>query len=618
MFTVLPIVPLAQIVVPPPAYSVPSGLSPVAPPASDPASPIPVSPSVQSPPRPVDVVRPQQVRPLPGQLDSVPVFDSNSPEVIQTQGILLSTFPPNGMQVPSAHLNHSFQGRFELFAHHVAKGLNPEDGRTLFLGIIVRNPGSQPVTLDVLQAVSYLSQDAPFVDLPAYVPNPQGAVYAGPGSRVTSEVLRGERQPSWPAQIIIPPRSTQMLVNVPIPLRRLTVATDGTLPPGSIIPGLIVAGAPSTPALTAIALPNNVTPDQNLALLGQTSTSPQKAASTATALPPLGIPPVNPNPPSLDNRPLPLNGRTILMRLSSSAPVYVASLAMFAPVVGGAERVPSLAEWENLLETEGLAGPRDRTPTSPSAPNARFVTRFLYGRVAGIAQGSQWTAQATDPHSDSLTIPQPGQAISYVLSTVDRNTFGTGQIQSAPMLARYPDTAYRAHGNYGVLYNVSLPLYNNTGTTQRVAIMLQTPLQDERLKGEALRFRDPPYDQIFFRGTVRLRFTNDLGIPQIRYLHIVQRRGQEGEPLLRLTLPKGNRRLVEVQFIYPPDATPPQVLTVETEDDRHLAGTGSQNATANSSPNPSFGQPPGDTRSLQPAGQSPMPAVVSPHSLAAP
>jgi len=184
--------------------------------------------------------------------------------------------------------------------------------------------------------------------------------------------------------------------------------------------------------------------------------------------------------------------------------------------------------------------------------------------VAGVSQGSQWTALATDSDRvDHVTIPKPGQEFSYVISTVEHNTFGTEQVQSAPMLVRYPDTAYRANGNYGVLYNISLPLYNNTDTTQTVNIMLQTPLQDEQLE-DGLRFRLPPTEKIFFRGTIRLSYTNDFGIPQTRYVHVVQQRGQEGEPLVRLRLPKGGQRLVDVQLIYPPDATPPQVLTVQT------------------------------------------------------
>ena len=502
----------------------------------------------------LDVTRPQIVRALPGQLDDVPMFNSNSPELIQKSGILLSTFPGDGMQVREAHLNYPLQGRFDVFAHHIAKGLTADDLRTLYLGILMYNPAEQPVKIDVLQGVTYLSQDAPFNNLPAYVANPMGTVFAGPGSRVTNDVLRGERQPQWPSQITIPAKSAQLLTNLPIPLRRLTVATDGTLPPGAIIPGL-PAPAVAQSQLSDSQPTGLLSPEMALASI-RNATLPSIAA-----IAPLPIP--------SDSRPLPINGRSILMRLSSSGPVYLASMAMYAPQTpAGEERVPSLSEWITLLRTSGVSGPRDRQPTPP---DSRLVPRFFYGRVAGVARGSQWSGKATDKDSNSLSIPNPGDALSYVISSVDRNTFGTGQIQSAPMLVRYPDTAYRAHGNYGVLYSITLPLRNNTSSTQRVGIMLQTPLQDERLRGEGLLFRNPPFDQIFFRGTVRLRYTDDLGIRQTRYMHLVQRRGQQGDPLIRLTLPKASERQVEVQLIYPPDATPPQVLTVETQPYNGLA-----------------------------------------------
>lgn len=505
----------------------------------------------------LDVTRSQSVRPLPGQLDQIPVFNSNSPELIQKSGILLSTFPGDGMQVPNAHLNYPMQGRFDVFAHHVAKGLNRNDVRTMYLGIVIYNPSERPVKVDVLQGVTYLSQEAPFNDLPSYVANPMGTVFAGPGSRVMGDILRGQSQPQWTNQINIPGKSAQLLVNVPIPLRRLTVAVDGTLPPGSIIPGLPVAAAQlnianaiaaANPALGTVALAANRTADQ----------------TPPPAVPPRVVPTASNDPA------LPINGRTILMRMSSNGPVYLASLAMYAPMTDkGEERVPTLAEWIQLLRTSDVSGPRDRQPTPP---NTRFAPRFFYGRVSGVAQGSEWIARPTDKEGvDHLSIPDAGEAISYVISSVDRNTFGTGQIQSAPMLVRYPDTAYRAHGNYGVLYNITLPLRNNTDSTQRVAILMQTPLQDERLEGEGLRFRNPPYDQVFFRGTVRIRFTDDLGIRQTRYMHVVQRRGQQGEPLIRMTLPKGAQRTVEVQLIYPPDSTPPQVLTIETQPYNGLA-----------------------------------------------
>jgi len=310
-------------------------------------------------------------------------------------------------------------------------------------------------------------------------------------------------------------------MNAPIPLRRLPFAADATLPPGSVLPG-----TPST----------------------------------------FSSPPVASVVPQGTSRPLPSNGRSLLLQLSSDGPVYAATLAMYAPrTLDGQERAPTLPEWLRLLVNGNLSGPRDIPPTNPDEyAKSNREGRFFYGRVAGVAQGSRWEANALDsPDAEHLTIPAPGEAISYVVSTVDYNTFGTEQIQSAPMLARYPDTAFRAHGNYGVHYQLRLPLYNNSNREQRVALSLQTPLQDETLK-QGLRFLKNPTDRIFFRGTVRVRYETADGQQNTRYVHVVQRQGEEGDPILRLALPPNSRQEVVVELVYPPDATPPQVLTLET------------------------------------------------------
>lgn len=432
-----------------------------------------------------EVVVPQEMRSLPGQLDHVLVFNSNSPELVQAEGILLSTFPPEGKKFPDAHLNVPLQERFDVFAHHIAKAKTPDDLRTLYLGILLHNPGRQPVTVDLLQAASYLSQpDAPFVDLPPSVDNPIGAIFAGPGSRATDDVLRGQRQSDFPAQLVIPPGESRLLLNLPIPVK--------TLDP-------------------------------------------------------------------------PLNGRSTVMRLRSSGLVYAASLAKFATQqADGSEVAPTLEDWQTLLETGNLAQPRDRTPTPPDQTKGQMI----YGRVAGVAQGSRWTAQIVDSVRTAdpqyyLTIPQAGQAFSYGLSTLLHGTLGTKQVQSARLVARYPDTAYQAHGNYAIEYNLTLPLQNPTEQPQTVAIALETPIKEDQPQ-KGLRFLSPPAKQVFFRGTVRLRYNDDRGLPQTRYVHLVQRRGQQGEPLIVMKLGRGDRRLVQVDFLYPPDSTPPQVLTVRT------------------------------------------------------
>jgi hypothetical protein len=439
------------------------------------------TPDVTSPPAPQEIVRPQEVRPLPGQLDAVPVFNSNSPELVQSEGILLSTFPSEEMAHPDAHLNFGFNGRFDVFAHHVYRAPSAEDLRSLYLGIVLYNPGDRPITVDILQAASYLSQpDAPFVDLPALVENPLGDVYAGPGSRVTSDILRGERQEDFPAQIIVPAGDYALLMNLPIPVAEL-------------------------------------------------------------------------DPP--------LNGRSTLLRLRSNGTVYAASLALRAPVDdAGEEQPPTLLDWENLLETGDLLPERDRPPTPLDQPG-----QIIYGRVAGVSQGSHWQGELTDtPTTTELSIPAPGEAFSYGISTLVAGRMGTGQIETAPMLVRYPDTAYQAHGNYGVEYNLSLPLYNATDAPQTVTLTMQTPIKEDELAEDGLRFLDPFSTQVTFRGTVRLRYNDDNGFPRVRYVHLVQRRGQEMEPLLTLTMPVGDRRLVSVDLIYPPDSTPPQVFTVQT------------------------------------------------------
>ena len=128
-------------------------------------SPIPKLVFAQTTPK--EVVQSQLVLPLPGKLDNIPVFNSNSPEGVKADGILLSTFPATDKKFPAAHLNYPLEGRFDLFAHHFS--YYPKDSQTLYLGIIVNNPGKKPVTVDVLAAASYLLPEAPYVTLLSYI-----------------------------------------------------------------------------------------------------------------------------------------------------------------------------------------------------------------------------------------------------------------------------------------------------------------------------------------------------------------------------------------------------------------------------------------------------------------
>jgi hypothetical protein len=485
--TAPPADPTAQL--PPPQISIP------APPSRN--TPLPPLPWEQQ--RQETIVNRQEIRKLPGQLDRIPVFNSNSPEVVYGEGILVSTFPARGMASPNAHLNFPLRGRFDIFAHHIARGRTAADWRPIYHGILVHNPNYRAATVHVLQGLSYVTNpDAPFIDLPPSLENANGEIYSGPGSRLANDILRGLHQPEFPRQIVIPPGESRMILNAPIRLG---------------------------------------------------------------------------------------NARSTLIRVQTDNPVYVASLALPAQMIDDPKnpeatedvegvkieiepeippqpvphRAPTVAEWEDLLVRGHLATPRDRPPTPPGAKTNEIV----YGRVAGVAQGSQWQAVVTDAASaEHLTIPRPGEAFSYPISSLHDGTLGTGQIQSAPMLARYPDTAYLANGNYGVRYYLTMPLYNNTREPKTVAIAMQTPLKRE--DADELYFLNPPDDRIFFRGTVHVRYTDDRGILRSRAVHLVQRRGQQGEPLLTLTIPPNSERQLKVDFLYPADATPPQVITVQT------------------------------------------------------
>jgi hypothetical protein len=109
-------------------------------------------------------------------------------------------------------------------------------------------------------------------------------------------------------------------------------------------------------------------------------------------------------------------------------------------------------EWQQLLDNGKLATPRDRIPTPPNTSKGQII----YGRVAGVAQGFGMAHRTRRyPSSRFLSIPEAGLAFSYGLATLQGGLMGTDQSQSATMLVRYNDTAYFAHGNYGI--NIASP-----------------------------------------------------------------------------------------------------------------------------------------------------------------
>ncbi len=423
-----------------------------------------------------------EVRPLPGGLDKIPMFNSNSPEIVRTSGILLSLLEKEGKRYPDAHLEYPLKGRFRVFTHHINNRVKQEDNRVLYLGLLAYNPDNNAATVRVLKAASYVSQpDAPFIKLPAFKTNDDGLVYAGPGDRLTNDFLRADSQTGWPSKITVPPKSYAIIYALPVQVR-----------------GLL---------------------SQN-------------------------------------------NGRSTLLELSASRNIYLCEVADLIKSEGNrSAEPPSLERFIEIAETHELSQERDKTPSIPNAKGP-----LIYGRVAGVQIGCKWTGTATDGEKNisRLTIPAVDKSLAFPICSLDRGTFGTGQIQSADLVVRYPDTAYAAHGNYAVEYRLQFPLYNPATTPVKVSVGLDAPVKTDQLN-ENLTYFEPPAKQTFFRGTVLVQYLSDKGETTKSYVHLVETRGTKAEELFSLTMKPKGRRTVQFSLFYPPDATPPQVLRLSSK-----------------------------------------------------
>jgi hypothetical protein len=426
-------------------------------------------------PAPAPIQRPQTVAPLPGGLDQVLVVNDNNPELISAPGILLSTFPGQGRSQPEAHLNLPLNGRFDLFSHHVFAGKADQLNSTLWLAVLAQPRGPQPVTLQLLAGSTALSQatdriqpQAPFLPLPDLMPQ-DGATYAGPGSRVATELLGRQRSPLLPERWSLPPGQPTTLLVLPLPVR--------------------------------------------------------------------GLDPL-------------LNGRNLQLRLQSSGPVSLATLAAF----GEGDQPPPPERWAALLD--GGLSAKEHTPT-PRGSSGKLV----YSRVSGVQVGSTWRATLTDPGKPYLSADRA--PISWPIASLERGSLGTRQVQTAELKAFYPGTAWAAHGNYGVEYDLTLPLRNTGAQPLQLQLALESPIKGDQPVG-GLRFKAKPGPAVMFRGTVEVSGLDgsDGKATGRQGFHLVQRVGQQGPALGTVSLAPGGSRSLRVRLIYPADATPPQVLSL--------------------------------------------------------
>jgi hypothetical protein len=422
------------------------------------------------------VLRRQTVAPLPGSLDGVLVVNDNNPELISGPGILLSTFASQGRGVPEAHLDVSLDGRFDLFSHHVFAGKPETLDSTLWLAVVAQPRGDRPVTLRLLGGSTALSQSldpamagAPFLPLPPLLAESTTPAWAGPGSRVATELLMRRPSQEIPGSWTLPAGELSTLLVLPLPVR--------------------------------------------------------------------GLDPL-------------LNGRNLQLRLESDGPVSLATLAAF----GGNTNPPAADSWAQLLD--GPLSPKEHQPTPRGASG-----RIIYSRVSGVQEGSVWRATITDPGQSWLSTS--AAPISWPIASLERGTLGTGQVQTAELKAFYPGTAWAAHGNYGVEYDLTIPLRNTGNAPVQLQLALESPIKGDQAQG-GLRFNVAPSRAVMFRGPVEVSgLDGPGGRPSARRrFHLVQRAGDRSPALGTISLAPGATRNVRVRLIYPADASPPQVLSL--------------------------------------------------------
>ncbi|MEZ0368209.1 MAG: DUF3370 domain-containing protein [Candidatus Sericytochromatia bacterium] len=464
---------------------------PSASPSTGPITPASVPPSPSPSPAQTKIVQPIKIYPLPGGLDARPMLNSNSPELVNDAGILISTLPNQG-KTDSPFLDYAFEGDFGAFCHHIFKDANPGE-RLLYLGLVASNLSAKPVRLTLTQGASYLSQpDALFKPLADILPNPAGEIYAGPGDRVATELLAGT-----------------------LPLKDIVIE----IPPGA---SRVVS---SQPINTDVAI----------------------------------LPPIN--------------GRSTLMHFHSDGPVYLSELAWLAQHNGEQFVPPTLEDYHSLLDAGKFAGVHEKTSlytdtTPPTGP-------FFYGRVAGVSQGLSWQGKLWEG-SRATERPAPGQKIGYPIATTYIKRFGTGQNQSGKMPRRYPDTPPENHGNYAVDYELEIPLHNDTKEFQSYSLALSQPLNPNLPadKPAEMVYMFPPNAAVMFRGSVRLRWVDEYKQLQDRLSHLVLRNGQEGSAFELITVPPRTHYDLKLSLVYPPDSTPPHLLTIERLDEQEQLGLG--------------------------------------------
>ncbi|MBP7577752.1 MAG: DUF3370 family protein [Candidatus Obscuribacter sp.] len=469
------------------------------------------------------VKQPFKIKPLSGSLDMAPLFNSNSPEIVLNPGILLSTMSPtdsrdvkSNKDFTDAHLNYKFKGDFGVFLHHISKQDEPlqTDQRVLKLSLIAHNPGHKAIKLKTLARATFLSQpDAPFVALPPLV-SVMDAINITPDSPVVGPVSPyagpGDRV-TW--EFLSEKARQENAPELTIEPGQYQLIEEIPVPVKHLRPALngrsYLAHFHSSGAVE-LALLSHFDP-------GGTAVSDPSSASVRGSVSPDPSPSVSPIP--------------------SPSPS------------------PSPIDYGQLLKQSDIVHPRESDKNYPSHPGRKGP--LIYGRVAGVSKGLTFNARISEK-----VVAHKALNLAYPVSSLERGTFGTGKIQAAPMIRRYRGSAYRAQGNYGIGYKIKIRLSNSDKVVRLIKISLACPVKEDNKRQNTLTFLKPPASNVFFRGTVMIR---ERPIGAREFFHLVMHKGEKMPVLKVVSLEPYQSKDLEFEMYYPPDATPPQMLLLQSE-----------------------------------------------------
>ena len=401
------------------------------------------------------------IRPLPGQLNTHPVWYSNRPELLTTPGAILSTQDLSSVPI--------LTGRFSAFTHHVVE-TQPLDFSDFRLGLLASAPQNTVLHLEQV----YFARTRPealFIDTPQVTPQ-TGSLWSGPGDAMAFQRLQG-----IPQQALIPPSHFALNEDQEILLFELPIPTD----------------------------PWHIAPRRN--------------------------------------------GLSLWLDAHSDQPIHLRWVAIKQNGPG------TLADYQAAAKAP--AGPAELPATQYDPAGKPPGGSFRFGRVAGLVQGSQWQGTYTLTPADWQKLKK-GQALAWPISSTYLKRWGTEQNQSAPIAFKTPESAVESHGNYGVSYEVSYRLSNPEATSQTLKLRWSQPSTHQSQANPPFVYH--PEAQVVFRGTIAVRTSSD---KTTEYIHLQTRRGVWPEAFYQVELAPQETKTLTLSWVYPPDAIPPQLLSLE-------------------------------------------------------